>query len=179
MEKCNKGGIALRLFFIVISSMVILGGSITTIFNHAETNEELSPQCVEEGKIRDELFNQRIMADIIASFQLDIDSSYDKFTQRDIEAAHIVYGGKENDLYFLSLTKLFKNIATSTRGTPRLFVRPGNAYFLYKETTNTNVMVSLKLDEDRWIVIEEKRAKGNPIEYEQLKCEREYLKKIT
>ncbi|MCT8138306.1 hypothetical protein H1D32_11425 [Anaerobacillus sp. CMMVII] len=153
-----------------------MGVSFTTFFSNEETTATLSPECLEQAKIRDELFNQNIMADIISSFDLDIDNSYDKFTLREIEAAHLLFGGRENDTYILSLTKLFNEIPKSTRGTPRLFVRPENAYFLYKETTNTNVMVRLKLEYDSWVVVEEKKVSGKPIELEQLKCEKDFLK---
>ncbi len=155
-----------------------MGISATTFFSHEQTSLELSPECIEQGKIRDELFNQRIMEDIISSFQLDIDTSYDKFTLRDLEASHRLYGGREDDSYYLSLEKLFQDLDVSTRGTPRLFVRPQHAYFLYKETSNTNVMVELKLEDKEWVVLEQRKVPGNTIEYEQLKCEIAYLKKV-
>jgi hypothetical protein len=166
----------LRLLFIFFS-MAFMGLSLTTLFSNDEATLELSPECVEQGKIRDELFNEKIMADIIAGFKLDIDDSYGKFTIGDIDAAHLLYGGREDDPYYLSLAKLFHDIDVSTRGTPRLFVRPLHAYFLYKETTNKNVVVRLELEKDRWVVVEEKRMNGEAISYEQLKCEKDYLKK--
>lgn len=149
----------------------------TLVVRSDDTSESLSPECVEEGKLRDELFNKKVMEDIINSFRLDIDDTYEKFTIRDIEAAHLAYGGKENDQYYHTLSGLFKNIKASTRGTPRLFVRPYHAYFLYKETSNTNVMVYLTLKNDHWVVVEEKKVAGNIIEYEQLKCEKKYFQK--
>ncbi|RXJ04638.1 hypothetical protein DS745_02350 [Anaerobacillus alkaliphilus] len=154
-----------------------MGISATTFFSNEQTSLELSSECIEQGKIRDELFNQRIMEDIISSFNLDIDTSYDRFTFRDLEASHLLYGGREDDTHYQSLAKLFQNLDVSTRGTPRLFVRPHHAYFLYKETSNTNVMVELKLEENQWVVLEQRKVPGSPVEYEQLKCEIAYLKK--
>jgi hypothetical protein len=58
-----------------------------------------------------------------------------------------------------------------------VFIRPLNGYFLYKETDNTNVMVKLKLENEKWVVVEKKEKSGKPIEYNKLKCEEEYLKK--
>lgn len=150
--------------------------SLNPIFHNGKDPLELSPQCIEEGKVRDEQFNSEIMADIIEGFELDIDNSYRKFTSRDIEAANLLYGGREDDPYFRSLIKLFNDLDVSTRGTPRLFVRPDNAYFLYKETNNTNVMVHLILENERWKVVEGKRLLGKPIEYSVLKCEEPLLK---
>jgi hypothetical protein len=50
-------------------------------------------------------------------------------------------------------------------------------YFLYKEPDNTNVMVKIRLSDSKWEVLEEKKVKGNEIEYKPLKCEKDYLKK--
>jgi hypothetical protein len=59
-------------------------------------------------KIRNEQRTKLIMKDIMTSFKLDFDpQSYREVTQSDLQAAHILYGGKEEDPYYHSLKNLF------------------------------------------------------------------------
>ncbi|WP_052737827.1 hypothetical protein [Bacillus sp. SA1-12] len=43
---------------------------------------------------------------------------------------------------------------------PIPYIRPLTAYFLYKEKDNTNVMVLLKLKDNKWEVVEKKKTEG-------------------
>jgi hypothetical protein len=149
---------------------------INPIAFYAEGRPELSPECIEKGKVRNNQFNKEIMEDVKSSFNLNIDeNSFVELSTRDLAAAHIIYGGRIYDTYYNSLINLFDNL--SSRGEPKLFVRPLNAYFLYKEIDNKNVMVWLRLENKKWVIVETKKTMGKPIEFRQLKCEKEYLKK--
>lgn len=146
----------------------------TTIF--AADRPELSPECIAKRLERDHEFNRKIMDDIISSSNLDIDeSSYGELSFRDIGVANLIYGGRIDDTYYNSLIHHFYNL--SSRGEPRLFVRPLNAYFLYKGIDNKNVMIRLRLENTKWVMVERKEKDGNAIEYKLLKCENDYLKK--
>ena len=141
---------------------------------HAEA-PRLTPECMEQRKARDEQFTQQVIKDVISSFQLDIDEhQYIEVSARDLDAANMIYGGKEKDEYYDSLKKHF---FVATRGNPRLFVRPQEAYVLYKKPDNTNVMVHLKLEKARWEVTGRNKKKGREIPYKLLPCEIDYLKK--
>lgn len=51
------------------------------------------------------------------------------------------------------------------------------AFLLYKEIDDTNVMKHLKLEKGEWIVTETKKKPGKIVEYKPLQCEKDYLKK--
>lgn len=161
---------------LLLFSTLFLILSINPVASYAGGRPELSQECLEKRKIRDKQYNKEIMGDIISSFNLDIDKSdYVELSSRDLGAAHIVYGGQIDDTYYNSLINLFDNL--SSRGEPRLFVRPLNAYFFYKDADNQNVMLRLKLENKKWVVAETKKKSGKLIEYKMLKCEKKYLKK--
>jgi hypothetical protein len=161
----------------ILTGTLLFALNFNPVFSFAEGKPSLSPICIEEMKQRDESRNKLIMDDIISTFNLDIDdSNYFELTSKDLDASNLVYGGRVDDPYYNSLDQLFGS-SPSTQGTPRLYVRPLTAYFLYKEKDNTNVMVLLKLKDNKWEVVEKKREKGNDVKYIQVKCEKEYLKK--
>ncbi|MFL6557964.1 MAG: hypothetical protein ACJ8MO_17850, partial [Bacillus sp. (in: firmicutes)] len=106
---------------------------------------------------------------------LDIDSqNYLEVSDKDLDAAHLIYGGKEVDENYQSLHEQF---IVASRGKPTLFVKHSKAYLLYKTPDNTNVAVHLKLTDLKWVVVGKKKKEGNVIHYNLLKCEKEYLKK--
>lgn len=144
---------------------------------HSQTDvPRLSSDCLEESKIRDEKYVRNIMKDIQSAFNLKIDESgFMEVSKRDLDAAHFMYGGRENDTYYNSLTKAFES--GGYRGEPRLFVKPLEAFLLYKEIDDTNVMKHLKLEKGEWIVTETKKKPGKIVEYKTLQCEKDYLKK--
>ncbi|EEL70231.1 hypothetical protein bcere0026_27880 [Bacillus mycoides] len=144
---------------------------------HSQSNApRLSSDCLEESKIRDEKYVKNIMNDIISTFDLKIDeNSFWEISKRDLEAAHLMYGGRENDSYYNSLTKVYDS--GGYRGEPRLFVKAQEAFLLYKEIDDTNVMKRLNLEKGEWIVTETKKKKGKIVEYRPLQCEKDYLKK--
>ncbi|MED1407362.1 hypothetical protein P4U07_32465, partial [Bacillus mycoides] len=114
--------------------------------------------------------------DIKSTFNLNIDEhSFWEVSKRDLEAAHLMYGGKENDSYYNSLTKVYDS--GEYRGEPRLFVKAQEAFLLYKEIDDTNVMKRLNLEKGEWIVTETKKKQGKIVEYRPLQCEKDYLKK--
>lgn len=161
------------------TTTIIIGGLLVSLcFNsviaHADEPPRLSPDCIENMKNRDVHFNKALMKDIITSLELDIDDqSYIEVTDRGLDAANLIYGGKEIDEYYQSLHKQF---VVASRGKPTLFIKPSEAYLLYKQPDNTNVAVHLKINNYKWEVIEKKKQEGNVINYKLLKCEKEYLK---
>ena len=88
--------------------------------------------CLEERKVRDEKHVKNIIQDIKSTFNLNIDEhNFWEVSKRDLEAAHLMYGGKENDSYYNSLTKIYDSGGFSEQ--PSLFVRAQEAFLLYKE----------------------------------------------
>ena len=70
-----------------------------------------------------------------------------------------MYGGKENDSYYTSLTKIYDSGGFSEQ--PSLFVRAQEAFLLYKEKDNINVMKRLKLDVEKGMArYKTKKKKG-------------------
>lgn len=140
----------------------------------AEELPRLSTECLEKMKNRDIQYNQALMKDIISNLDLDIDDqSYIEVQDKSLDAANLIYGGREIDEYYQSLHKQF---IVASRGKPTLFIKPGIAYVLYKQPNNMDVAVHLKLSNYEWVVVEKKKKEGNAIPYKLLKCEREYLK---
>ncbi|WP_242309585.1 hypothetical protein [Bacillus cereus group sp. BfR-BA-01331] len=159
-----------------VLSVFILCVSIQHVVHSQSNAPRLSSDCLEESKIRDEKYVKNIMNDIISTFDLKIDeNSFWEVSKRDLEAAHLMYGGRENDSYYNSLTKVYDS--GGYRGEPRLFVKAQEAFLLYKEIDDTNVMKRLNLEKGEWIVTETKKKQGKIVEYKPLQCEKDYLKK--
>ncbi|EJR35294.1 hypothetical protein ABEY48_07295 [Bacillus mycoides] len=159
-----------------VLSVFILCVSIQHVVHSQSNAPRLSSDCLEESKIRDEKYVKNIMNDIISTFDLKIDeNSFLEVSKRDLEAAHLMYGGRENDSYYNSLTKVYDS--GGYRGEPRLFVKAQEAFLLYKEIDDTNVMKRLNLEKGEWIVTETKKKQGKIVEYRPLQCEKDYLKK--
>ncbi|MBS9802589.1 hypothetical protein ACFU6E_08670 [Bacillus cereus] len=165
-----------KTFYIL--SVFILCVSIQHVVHSQSDVLRLSSDCLEEGKIRDEKYVKNIIQDIKSTFNLNIDEhSFLEVSKRDLEAAHLMYGGKENDSYYNSLTKIYDSGGFSEQ--PSLFVRAQEAFLLYKEKDNTNVMKRLKLDVEKgeWLVIKTKKKKGKKVKFKPLQCEKDYMKK--
>ncbi|MGH0597591.1 hypothetical protein [Bacillus mycoides] len=159
-----------------VLSVFILCVSIQHVVHSQSNAPRLSSDCLEESKICDEKYVKNIMNDIISTFDLKIDeNSFWEISKRDLEAAHLMYGGRENDSYYNSLTKVYDS--GGYRGEPRLFVKAQEAFLLYKEIDDTNVMKRLNLEKGEWIVTETKKKQGKIVEYKPLQCEKDYLKK--
>ncbi|EOO18278.1 MULTISPECIES: hypothetical protein [Bacillus cereus group] len=159
-----------------VLSVFILCVSIQHVVHSQSNAPRLSSDCLEESKIRDEKYVKNIMKDIISTFDLKIDeNSFWEVSKRDLEAAHLMYGGRVDDSYYNSLTKIYDS--GGYRGEPRLFVRAQEAFLLYKEIDDTNVMEHLNLEKGEWIVTETKKKQGKIVEYKPLQCEKDYLKK--
>ncbi|PGA12189.1 hypothetical protein [Bacillus mycoides] len=159
-----------------VLSVFILCVSIQHVVHSQSNAPRLSSDCLEESKIRDEKYVKNIMNDIISTFDLKIDeNSFWEISKRDLEAAHLMYGGRGNDSYYNSLTKVYDS--GGYRGEPRLFVKAQEAFLLYKEIDDTNVMKRLNLEKGEWIVTETKKKQGKIVEYRPLQCEKDYLKK--
>ncbi|MEX0417882.1 hypothetical protein [Bacillus sp. C30] len=159
-----------------VLSVFILCVSIQHVVHSQSNAPRLSSDCLEESKIRDEKYVKNIMNDIISTFDLKIDeNSFWEISKRDLEAAHLMYGGRENDSYYNSLTKVYDS--GGYRGEARLFVKAQEAFLLYKEIDDTNVMKRLNLEKGEWIVTETKKKQGKIVEYRPLQCEKDYLKK--
>lgn len=159
-----------------VLSVFILCVSIQHVVHSQSNAPRLSSNCLEESKIRDEKYVKNIMNDIISTFDLKIDeNSFWEISKRDLEVAHLMYGGRENDSYYNSLTKVYDS--GGYRGEPRLFVKAQEAFLLYKEIDDTNVMKRLNLEKGEWIVTETKKKQGKIVEYKPLQCEKDYLKK--
>ncbi|MGE6590190.1 hypothetical protein ACQKFU_11320 [Bacillus mycoides] len=159
-----------------VLSVFILCVSIQHVVHSQSNAPRLSSDCLEESKIRDEKYVKNIMKDIISTFDLKIDeNSFWEVSKRDLEAAHLMYGGRVDDSYYNSLTKIYDS--GGYRGEPRLFVRAQEAFLLYKEIDDTNVMKHLKIQKGEWVVIETKKKQGKIVEYRPLQCEKDYMNK--
>lgn len=157
-----------------IIAVLFVSVCLCSIEANADELPRLSPDCIENMKNRDLTYNQALMKDIITGLELDIDDrSFIEVTDKGLDAANLIYGGKEIDEYYQSLHQHF---IVASRGKPTLFIKPSEAYLLYKQPDNTNVAVHLKLSDLKWEVIEKKKKEGNAVNYKLLKCEKEYLK---
>ena len=75
---------------------------------------------------------KNIIQDIKSTFNLNIDEhSFGEVSKRDLEVAHLMYGGKENDSYYTSLTKIYDSGGFSEQ--PSLFVRAQEAFYFIKK----------------------------------------------
>ncbi|QWI50074.1 hypothetical protein [Bacillus mycoides] len=159
-----------------ILSVFVLCVSIQHVVHSQSDAPSLSSDCLEERKVRDEKYGKNIMRDIRSTFNLNFDeNSFWEVDKRDLEAAHFMYGGRVDDTYYNSLTKVFES--GGYRGEPRLFVKPLEAFLLYKEIDDTNVIKHLELEKGEWVVTETKKKQGKMVEYKPLQCEKDYLKK--
>ncbi|EJV71835.1 MULTISPECIES: hypothetical protein [Bacillus cereus group] len=159
-----------------ILSVFVLCVSIQHVVHSQSDAPSLSSDCLEERKVRDEKYVKNIMRDIRSTFNLNFDeNSFWEVDKRDLEAAHFMYGGRVDDTYYNSLTKVFES--GGYRGEPRLFVKPLEAFLLYKEIEDTNVIKHLELEKGEWVVTETKKKQGKMVEYKPLQCEKDYLKK--
>ncbi|WP_226603391.1 hypothetical protein [Bacillus cereus] len=159
-----------------ILSVFILCVSIQHVVHSQTDAPELTSDCLEESKTRDEKYVENIMKDIKSVFHLNFDEGgFLEVNKRDLEAAHLMYGGRIDDTYYNSLTKAFES--DGYRGEPRLFVKPLEAFLLYKEIDDTNVIKHLELEKGEWVVTETKKKQGKIVEYKPLQCEKDYLKK--
>ncbi|ASZ17354.1 hypothetical protein CK938_12450 [Bacillus cereus] len=165
-----------KTFYIL--SVFMLCVSIQHVVHSQSDAPRLSSDCLEERKIRDEKYMKNIIQDIKSTFNLNIDEhSFWEVSKRDLEAAHLMYGGKENDSYYNSLTKIYDS--GGFREQPSLFVTAQEAFLLYREKDNINVMKHLNLDVEKgeWVVIKTKKKKGKKVKFKPLQCEKDYLKK--
>ncbi|HDR7793915.1 TPA: hypothetical protein QCY19_002517 [Bacillus luti] len=159
-----------------VLSIFILCVSIQHVVHSQSGAPELSSNCLEESKIRDEKYVKNIMKDIKSTFHLNVDEKgFREMSKKDLEAAHLMYGGRGEDTYYNSLTKAFES--GGYRGEARLFVKAQEAFLLYKEIDDTNVMKHLELKKGEWVVTETKKKQGKIVEYKPLQCEKDYLKK--
>ncbi|EEL87170.1 hypothetical protein bcere0029_28680 [Bacillus cereus AH1272] len=161
-----------------ILSVFILCVSIQQVVHSQTDAPELSSDCLEKRKIRDDKHVKNIISDIKSTFNLKIDEhSFWEVSKRDLEAAHLMYGGWENDSYYNSLTKIYDSGGFSEQ--PSLFMRVQEAFLLYKEKDNINVMKHLNLDVEKgeWIVIETKKKKGKKVNSSRYNVKKKYLKK--
>ena len=151
--------------------------SIQHVVHSQSDAPRLSSDCLEERKIRDEKYVKSIIQDIKSTFNLNIDEhSFWEVSKRDLEAAHLMYGGKENDSYYNSLTKIYDSGGFSEE--PSLFVRAQEAFLLYKEKDNINVMKRLKLDVEKGMArYKNEKKKGKKVKFKPLQCEKDYLKR--
>lgn len=148
-----------KIFYIL--TVFILCVSIQQVVHSQTDAPELSSDCLEKRKIRDDKHVKNIISDIKSTFNLNIDeNSFWEVSKRNLEAAHLMYGGRENDSHYNSLTKIYDSGGFSEQ--PSLFVSAQEAFLLYKEKDTINVMKRLKLDIEKgeWIVIETKKKKG-------------------
>ncbi|HDR3889271.1 TPA: hypothetical protein QCO65_003712 [Bacillus cereus] len=159
-----------------ILSVFVLCVSIQHVVHSQSDAPSLSSDCLKERKVRDEKYVKNIMRDIRSTFNLNFDeNSFWEVSKKDLEAAHVMYGGRVDDTYYNSLTKVFES--GGYRGEPRLFVKPLEAFVLYKEIDDTNVIKHLELEKGEWVVTETKKKQGKKVEYKPLQCEKDYLKK--
>lgn len=91
-----------------ILSVFVLCVSIQHVVHSQSDAPSLSSDCLEERKVRDEKYVKNIMRDIRSTLNLNFDeNSFWEVDKRDLEAAHFMYGGRVDDTYYNSLTKIF------------------------------------------------------------------------
>jgi len=159
--------------FFIMTSLLFL-----TFFPFLRVQNEfpdLSKKCREKIESRDSQYNNEVIMEIITSFQLEsrIKNSY-RVTLRDLEVAHQIYGNNPEDSYYQSLAKHF---LVSSKGEPHLFIHANSAILLYKNPSDKNVMIELRLKDRKWIELERKEIQGEKIPFKVLKCEKEYHNK--
>ncbi|HHT7191348.1 TPA: hypothetical protein ACTZ5N_004844, partial [Bacillus cereus] len=87
-----------------VLSIFILCVSIQHVVHSQSGAPELSSNCLEESKIRDEKYVKNIMKDIKSTFHLNVDEKgFREMSKKDLEAAHLMYGGRGEDTYYNSL----------------------------------------------------------------------------
>ncbi|QED48007.1 hypothetical protein [Cytobacillus dafuensis] len=145
---------------LLISIILIYGVNNETVFANS-VKEEKPPKsvCIEEFEKEYQEFNNKVLKDIVKSFNLDL-SEYQEFISDDLM---LKVGEKLNDHSDkMSLQSLFVG---SSNGSRRLFLKSGlegkEGYFLYKKIDGNNVKKKLSKIGEVWVVmsVDEKKAK--------------------
>lgn len=154
--------------FLVLLSVVniLLSG-----FN-AESNASIKPPkavCIEEYEAIWTDFNQKILTEIVESYNLDL-KNFKELTMNDLSSKMRI-GEKNEDIQ--SLLRLFEG---RSLGDKRLFLKENKGLLLYKRTDGVNVVQTLDQTstKGKWIVTKTKEIQGNTIKWEKFdwsKCD--------
>ena len=151
----NKRFFLLLLMF----SYIIYGTNNVTVFANSKGGKPPKSVCIEEFEEKWKEFDNRILKDIVKSYNLDL-SGYEEFTHDDL---NLKVGDNLNDHSDkISLQHLFVG---SSSGSMRLFLENGlegtKGYFLYKRTDGNNVIKELHKEGKVWVImsVREKKAK--------------------
>ncbi|WP_246050176.1 hypothetical protein [Aquibacillus sediminis] len=156
-----------------IFSIIILF-SLLNSNNYVLKAEEKPPKsvCIEEAKKRWEKLNEKVLEDIVKSFNFDL-SGYEEIKDDDLDL-------KEGDTLSGSYDKITLQhlFVGSSTGDMRLFLKNGlkgdKGYFLYKRTDGNNVKKAISKMGDIWVVmhVEEvnaKKIKSEPFNWNKCK----------
>lgn len=159
--------VSVSKIFILLNSLLVIF-TLNPLHIEAKVRPEISPECME---MRMEHYTNSVIKDIMSNFDIDLESEgFIEMNSRNLDATNLIYGGNEKDDYYNSLIQHFN---VSSKGWPRLFVRPQETYVLYKDLDNTDVMIHMIRMGSKWEVIEQQQKKGNNIQYEKINCEKE------
>lgn len=164
--------IFLKLINILLLSAFLVSYSSIQIVS----SEEKPPKsvCIAEYKKQWTKYNERVLTDIINSFDIDL-SNYVELKRSDL---YLGIGEKMSDNYDkISLQHLFVG---SSRADMRLFLENGlkgsEGFFLFKRTDGTNVMKKLAKKGDIWVVIYVKEFQARKMKWESFdwsKCQKD------
>lgn len=137
----------------------------------------ISTKCMEQFKSNYFLFTDKLFEDIFQSFpeihsQINV-NKVKFFTLDDLFKAQLLTG--KNDEQLNSLIKFFEGGSKGDRRMYFLNGDPNNAYILFRDTTEQNVMIKIKRNEQEWVEVEKRAVKGKEIELERPRCLDEYF----
>ncbi|WP_088104116.1 hypothetical protein [Halalkalibacter urbisdiaboli] len=156
----EKRGIFLSVFIIFL---FLVGCS-------SETSEKPPKSiCVDEYEERSKRFNQRVLDDMIKTYELNLDGFHE------VKIDDITMEDDKKNLAAMSLKHLFVG---KSKGDMRLFIndKEDKGYFLYKRNDGNNVLKEISKDPSGtiWVVLLKHEVEGTNIkwgkEFDWSKC---------
>lgn len=142
---------------------VFIGGNILDFSSIGSYTTGKPPKtvCIEEYEARWKNFNEEILADIIASHDLNL-KNFKELTMNDLPNKMRI-GEKNEDIH--SLLRLFEGRSLGDR---KLFLKDNKGYLLFKRTDGENVLKKLEQDSPngKWIITNKKGIEGKIIKWE-------------
>ncbi|MEK5173226.1 hypothetical protein NST63_08535 [Heyndrickxia sp. FSL W8-0496] len=162
---------------LILYLIVLLGTNVETV--NAVSKSEIKPPkkvCIEEFEIIMKEFNEKVLRDIVESFELDL-SGYREYTFDDLDLDLKLGEHIKNQYDKISLQQLFVGASNGSR---RLFLKNGiegtKGYFLYKRIDGNNVIKELEKKGNIWVVMYEEEKKASriiPKSFNWNKCAKE------
>ncbi|WP_216629059.1 hypothetical protein [Cytobacillus massiliigabonensis] len=159
----------------VLNFLLITIGS-SSVF--AQEENKLEIDCERKKDIRNKEYNEQVMEDIFSSFGHKYEEIIDQsmyLTMIDL-MKYTVLTGKQ----VKQLESLKDHVSGEAIGEKRIYFfhgDPNTAYIFYKEKSSNNIVIHLKREENKWIILDKQVKKGKKIKYIQEKCEDDYFMK--